>query len=414
MKIEKFDFNKYNALTYNNVLFDKYGIDYTDTVKIPYVKTDKGFKNLYPTEQFIVICYIINNINNYKYFKTTMNTILDDINISFDKLKQILNQLINSKIITLHGKNKLKDIKGSGIIEIHYNEIYNQSTHVLFPRFLLEKLYKCLKPNEFSLYVFLTINQSYIIYNYIFNNKKNNINYLLSYRTLSDLVNLNQTTCFNTAKKLYGNNNILLNHKNIKTNIHQLITKLDYFYIFINQFFNIADMKNSYIEQLLTKYDKSLVDRNYEQYLIYQKAFEKYLVDEYLTKLNINSINKSKLLESDLEDYLIYHLDLIEDGMTFIDRQYSVENGKIDILAKDKNNTICIIELKIVPDCTDIIYQCVYYPTQFKEKTRMITIAPSYNKKISKSLQSLNYVEMFRYKTLKSNNDYKILLQKIK
>lgn len=43
--------------------------------------------------------------------------------------------------------------------------------------------------------------------------------------------------------------------------------------------------------------------------------------------------------------------------MNFIDRQYKVENGIIDIIAKDKNGTKCIIELKVVEDDKSLVWQ---------------------------------------------------------
>jgi Holliday junction resolvase-like predicted endonuclease len=106
---------------------------------------------------------------------------------------------------------------------------------------------------------------------------------------------------------------------------------------------------------------------------------------------------KSEFLEKDLENILIKDLNVIEEGLVLIDNQYEVRNGYIDILARDRNNILCIIELKISRNDTKIIEQCVYYPTQFNEYTRMITIAPAYGKKITQSLKSLGYVEMKIY-----------------
>jgi len=60
--------------------------------------------------------------------------------------------------------------------------------------------------------------------------------------------------------------------------------------------------------------------------------------------------------ETDLEQLIINDISVIEEGMTFIGNQIKIENGIIDILARDKNNTLCIIELKIVTDCKDIIW----------------------------------------------------------
>jgi hypothetical protein len=105
--------------------------------------------------------------------------------------------------------------------------------------------------------------------------------------------------------------------------------------------------------------------------------------------------------EQELENYLYTKLQLIEDGMIYIDRQVHIVDGRIDILAKDKSGTYCIIELKVADD-KEIVWQCMYYPMQLKKKygvthVRMITIAPSYAASILMPLQSLGYVEILKF-----------------
>jgi DNA-binding MarR family transcriptional regulator/Holliday junction resolvase-like predicted endonuclease len=119
--------------------------------------------------------------------------------------------------------------------------------------------------------------------------------------------------------------------------------------------------------------------------------------------LNISSLSeKIHQKESLLQDYLKNNLHLIEDGLTLIDTEFKLKDGRIDILARDIRNTICIIELKVVHDDEKLVFQSVYYPTQFNEKVRMITIAPMYADKIYTSLKSLQYVEIKQYE-LKDN-----------
>ena len=118
---------------------------------------------------------------------------------------------------------------------------------------------------------------------------------------------------------------------------------------------------------------------------------------------NEKEIIKKGFIEEDLENFLIDNLNKIEDGLKFVDRQHQIDNGVIDILARDRDDKLCIIELKVVSDCKDLVFQCVYYPTQFSEPTRMITVCPNYQNKIRESLDSLKYVEMYKYKV--KNND---------
>lgn len=126
----------------------------------------------------------------------------------------------------------------------------------------------------------------------------------------------------------------------------------------------------------------------------------KYIPDKPIKTEIEETIEDAPFTEKDLENVLIKDLSIIEDGMTLIKNQFPVDGGYIDILARDKEHKLCIIELKKVKNDSKIIQQCVYYPTQFDEKVRMITIAPDYSNKISKSLRSLKYVEMKTYQLL--------------
>jgi hypothetical protein len=99
--------------------------------------------------------------------------------------------------------------------------------------------------------------------------------------------------------------------------------------------------------------------------------------------------------EDQLEHYLITRLYLIEDGMGYIGNQIEIQGGIIDILARDKNGKLCIIEIKTRSNAKDIIWQCMYYPTQFKDEEgmRVITIAPDYHYSIRTVLEKIPYVE---------------------
>ena len=87
--------------------------------------------------------------------------------------------------------------------------------------------------------------------------------------------------------------------------------------------------------------------------------------------------------------------------MKYIGRQVEVPGGRVDILAKDKYNNICVIEIKINED-KSIIWQSMYYPVEIKkkykaDKVRMITIAPSYSEGLLNTLKSLDNVEILKY-----------------
>ena len=96
------------------------------------------------------------------------------------------------------------------------------------------------------------------------------------------------------------------------------------------------------------------------------------------------------LSESELEKYVITHLDDIESGLRFVRSQYILPNGRIDILARDKEGNYVVIELKVEKD-TDIVWQKWYYTNEIKkryntEKVRFIAILPRFYEEIIEPL----------------------------
>lgn len=111
----------------------------------------------------------------------------------------------------------------------------------------------------------------------------------------------------------------------------------------------------------------------------------------------VYEILDNRVSEYEIEKKLAENVSLIEDGMTLIGRQVKIPGGRLDLLCRDKNGTLCIVELKVESGAKDLIFQCSYYPTQFKENIRMITIAPDYKPEIATTLQSMKHVEMKIY-----------------
>ena len=129
-------------------------------------------------------------------------------------------------------------------------------------------------------------------------------------------------------------------------------------------------------------------------------------LERYLQASNFLTNNLGSITESDLEDYLIRHLDLIEKDLKYLEHQYPLNEGRIDILAKDKDENIVIIELKIVED-KHLLWQSIYYPQEIKkeygEKVRMIVICPTYSEYLLGPLSTLP-VELFSYVATISNH----------
>ena len=108
----------------------------------------------------------------------------------------------------------------------------------------------------------------------------------------------------------------------------------------------------------------------------------------------------TKVLEADIEYYMVDNIELFEEGMKIIENQFHMKYGVMDILAIDKNNKYCIIELKNDSKCDRLHRQCTDYPKEFREYNipfRMITIAPDYKKDVFDDIKSFGYVEMYKF-----------------
>lgn len=151
-----------------------------------------------------------------------------------------------------------------------------------------------------------------------------------------------------------------------------------------------------FTENTITKYSKTL--HNLDLIKIKELKYKNNDSATIIKPIRRKIKRKNKLTESKLEQLVIKNIHLVEEGMTFVDNQVEVQDGIIDILARDKKGHLCIIELKIVNHCKDLVFQSAYYPTQILGESRMITIAPDYKERIKLALESLRYVEMKTYK----------------
>lgn len=188
-------------------------------------------------------------------------------------------------------------------------------------------------------------------------------------------------------------------------------------YNFIYDYFKIKTLNNSY--NLGFNFEvKRIVDVDYSEEYMSDLPLEDEL-ERYYRAAIFKTDNLDNISESDLEDYLYKDLNKIEKGLIGISRQYKVQDGIIDILAKDKDENLVIIELKIAND-KNLIWQSVYYPlilrTQYKDKKiRVITICPEYPDYIKIPLIKVSNAEMFKYRLNIENNKIKsINLNKLK
>ena len=135
------------------------------------------------------------------------------------------------------------------------------------------------------------------------------------------------------------------------------------------------------------------------------------LYRRYLHAENFDTKNVHSVTEAQVRDYLYTHIELIEDGMRPIMKEFPTKEGRVDIVARDSNNNLVVIEVKTEND-KRLIWQCMYYPGEVKKElgkyedciVRMITIAPEYPEFISNPLRSIGNIESYTYSIVASNN----------
>jgi len=127
-----------------------------------------------------------------------------------------------------------------------------------------------------------------------------------------------------------------------------------------------------------------------------EESTEMQVISEQLRRTDTLTIQ-----ERDVEDYLIFHLDKIEDGLKYVSHQTVIPEGRIDLVARDKDNTYVIIELKVTED-KELVWQCIYYPDALKKewslkKVRMIALAPSFSPSLLSTLKQIPNVEIMTF-----------------
>ena len=133
----------------------------------------------------------------------------------------------------------------------------------------------------------------------------------------------------------------------------------------------------------------------------FKRTLEEILEAKIQAEKFIGTNNTTYITEKTFEDYVVSNLSLLEEDLVCIGRQIEVDGGIIDLLARDKNGTLTIIELKIDEDRT-IVWQSIHYPEEIKriygvDHVRMLTLAPSYSGALLKTLKSLKNVEIYDY-----------------
>lgn len=176
----------------------------------------------------------------------------------------------------------------------------------------------------------------------------------------------------------------------------------EYFFSYVESknISKVLNIKEDYVNEITNK----LSQINELKHLTERSNF---IVDErYRITLKGKRLKKAVKTSADekiLENYLVDNLPLIEEYLSFVDQQYPIKHGIIDILALDMNGNYVVIEVKITDNDKRLPYQCYYYPSEFDENTRMIVVAPGYREDILIALQK-SKAELFTYEI--KENEY--------
>jgi RecB family endonuclease NucS len=121
---------------------------------------------------------------------------------------------------------------------------------------------------------------------------------------------------------------------------------------------------------------------------------------------NIEEVQIS--LEGDLETFIVKDLTSVEDGLSQYqgDRgeQFSVDSGRIDVLAVDKEGNFVVIELKAGTATDSVLAQVLAYMADVKKtladqkKVRGIIIASGFSNRLTSAVSLLEDVAMMKYK----------------
>ncbi|BAZ99793.1 MULTISPECIES: endonuclease NucS [Methanothermobacter] len=112
--------------------------------------------------------------------------------------------------------------------------------------------------------------------------------------------------------------------------------------------------------------------------------------------------------ENDMGDMIIMHPHLIEKGFRPVAREYAVTSGFIDILGKDENGSLMIIELKSRKAGVSAVKQLKRYVDEFREDrvgVRGVLVAPSITHDAMEMLEEegLEFREIEPPRELRSN-----------
>lgn len=109
-------------------------------------------------------------------------------------------------------------------------------------------------------------------------------------------------------------------------------------------------------------------------------------------------------LERDLQLALRSNIQQLEDGLTIVDdgKEYITDAGRVDILARDANDTVVVIELKAGMAAPEALTQLLAYmgtvSKQQGEAVRGILVAGDFHPRVVFAVRAVPNVKLRRYR----------------
>ena len=126
------------------------------------------------------------------------------------------------------------------------------------------------------------------------------------------------------------------------------------------------------------------------------------VVDESTPQDLTEYVESSLSLERDLEDQIVSQLDILEPGLTLVARQESSEVGRLDLLARDREDRTVIIELKSGEAKDSSIGQIARYMGWYGRKEgkppRAILVASGFAEPVRWAAKAIPGLQLFTYR----------------
>lgn len=126
------------------------------------------------------------------------------------------------------------------------------------------------------------------------------------------------------------------------------------------------------------------------------------VVDESTPQVLTEYVESSLSLERDLEDQIVSHLDVLEPGLTLVSRQETSDVGRLDLLARDADGRMVIIELKAGEAKDSSIGQIARYIGWYAQKEgqppRAILVASGFSEPVRWAAKAIPGLKLVTYR----------------